>query len=241
MKYYLRLILYLKVNEVLFEVVLYVKEVKYIDKCSVPYTLHDSLASEVGSWPMIRPYLYNLASYVARGGVRCGFIPLEVWRQRTYALHSYAFIEVIFADDVVLYLQSYEDRVPTLCIHMHTLKWYLQVLLTQRSVIEPMVFVRGNEMLLVILGLLSSISTSISDLNYDHFKMLINSIYGLNISSNNSLADMFHLPLALLNAGACCSSREVESSSTSTFTLIIMLLRRSHDLIRSFLLKDVCF
>ena len=60
MKYYLRFILYLKVNEVLFEVcivcegsevlfevVLFVKEVKYIDKCSMPYTLHDSLASEV--------------------------------------------------------------------------------------------------------------------------------------------------------------------------------------------------
>jgi hypothetical protein len=31
--------LYLKVNDVLFEVVLYVKEVKYIDKCSMPYTL----------------------------------------------------------------------------------------------------------------------------------------------------------------------------------------------------------
>jgi hypothetical protein len=37
-------------------------------------------------------------------------------------LHSYAFIQVIFADDVVLYLQRYEDRVPTLCIPMHTLK-----------------------------------------------------------------------------------------------------------------------
>jgi hypothetical protein len=49
MKYYLRLVLYLKVNEVLFEVVLYVKEVKYIDKCIMPYTLHDSLASEVRS------------------------------------------------------------------------------------------------------------------------------------------------------------------------------------------------
>jgi hypothetical protein len=49
MKYYLRLVLYLKVNEVLFEVVLYVKEVKYIDKCIMSYTLHDSLASEVGS------------------------------------------------------------------------------------------------------------------------------------------------------------------------------------------------
>jgi hypothetical protein len=49
MKYYLRLVLYLKVNEVLFEVVLYVKEVKYIDKCIMSYTLHDSLAFEVGS------------------------------------------------------------------------------------------------------------------------------------------------------------------------------------------------
>ena len=149
----------------------------------MPYTLHDSFASEVLSWPMVRPYRYNLASYVARGGVRCGFIPLEVWRQRTYALHSYAFIEVIFADDVVLYPQRYEDRVPTHCIPMHTLKWYLQVLLTQGSVIQPIVVVRGNEMVLVILGLLSSISTSISDLNCDSFKMLINSICGLNISS----------------------------------------------------------
>jgi hypothetical protein len=30
--------MYRKVNEVLFEVVLYVKEDKYIDKCSMPYT-----------------------------------------------------------------------------------------------------------------------------------------------------------------------------------------------------------
>jgi hypothetical protein len=44
--YYLRFVLYLKVNEVL-RFVLYVKEVKYIDKCSMPYTLHDSLASDV--------------------------------------------------------------------------------------------------------------------------------------------------------------------------------------------------
>jgi hypothetical protein len=34
-----------------------------------------------------------------------------------------------------------------------------------------------------ILGLLSSISTSISDLNCDSFRMLINLICGLNISS----------------------------------------------------------
>jgi hypothetical protein len=169
MKYYLRLVLYRKVNEVLFEVVLYVKEEKYNDKRSMPYTLHDSLASEVGSWPMVRPYWYNLASYVARGGVRCGFIPLEVWRQRTYALHSYAFIEVIFADDVVLYPQRYEDRGPTHCIPMHILKWYLQVLLTQGSVMQPIVVVRENEIVLVILGLLSLISTSISDLNCNLF------------------------------------------------------------------------
>jgi hypothetical protein len=149
----------------------------------MPYTLHDSFASEVLSWPMVRPYRYNLASYVARGGVQCGFIPLEVWRQRTYALHSYEFIEVIFADDVVLYPQKYEDRGPTHCIPTHTLKWYLQVLLTQGSVIQPIVVVRGNEMVSVILGLLSSISTSISDLNCYSFKMLINSICGLNISS----------------------------------------------------------
>jgi hypothetical protein len=58
-KYYLRFVLYLK-------------EVKCIDKCSMPYTLHDSFASEVLSWPMVRPYQYNLASYVVRGGVRCG-------------------------------------------------------------------------------------------------------------------------------------------------------------------------
>jgi hypothetical protein len=49
MKYHLRLVLYLKVNELLFKVVLYVKEVKYIYKFIMPYTLHDSLASEVGS------------------------------------------------------------------------------------------------------------------------------------------------------------------------------------------------
>jgi hypothetical protein len=84
----------------------------------------------------------------------CGFIPSEVWRQGTYTLHSCAYIE-----------------------------WYLQVLLTQGSVIQPIVVVLGNEMVLVILGLLSSISTSISDLICDSFRMLINSICGLNISS----------------------------------------------------------
>jgi hypothetical protein len=95
-----------------------------------------------------------------------------------------AFIEVIFADGVVLYSKRYEDSGLTHCIPMHTLKWYLQVLLTHGSVIQPIVVVRGNEMALVILGLLSSISTSISYLNCDPFKMLINSIFfGLNISS----------------------------------------------------------
>jgi hypothetical protein len=53
----------------------------------------------------------------------------------------------------------------------------------QGSVIQTIVVVRGNEMVLVIWGLLSSISTSISDLNCDSCKMLINSCCGLNISS----------------------------------------------------------
>jgi hypothetical protein len=53
----------------------------------------------------------------------------------------------------------------------------------QGSVIQSIVVVRGNKMVLVILGLLSSISTSISDLDCDSFKMLIISICGLNISS----------------------------------------------------------
>jgi hypothetical protein len=92
-------------------------------------------------------------------------------------LHSYAFIEVIFADGVVLYSKRYEGGGLTHCILMHTLKCYLQVLLMQGSIIQPIVVVRGNEMALVILGLLSYISTSISNFNCDPFKMLINSIF----------------------------------------------------------------
>jgi hypothetical protein len=55
--------------------------------------------------------------------------------------------------------------------------------LTQGSVIQTIVVVQGNEMVLVILRLPSSVSTSISDLNCDSFKMLINSTCGLNILS----------------------------------------------------------
>jgi hypothetical protein len=57
-------------------------------------------------------------------------------------LHFYAYIEVIFADNV-----------------------------DAGSVIQPIMVVRGNEMALVFLGLLSSISTRISDLSCDPFKM----------------------------------------------------------------------
>jgi hypothetical protein len=60
---------------------------------------------------------------------------------------------------------------------------FVGILLTQGSVIEHIVVVRGNEMVLVIVGLLSSISISISYFNCDSFKMLMNSICGLNISS----------------------------------------------------------
>jgi hypothetical protein len=52
-----------------------------------------------------------------------------------------------------------------------------------RCVIQTIVVVRRNEMVLVIWGLLSSISTSISDLNCHSCKILINSFCGLDISS----------------------------------------------------------
>ena len=163
--------------------VLYVKEVKYIDKCSMPYALHDSFASEVLSWRMVRPYRYNLASYVARGGIRCGFIPLEVWRQRTYALHSYEFIEVIFTDDVVLYPQRYEDRGPTHCIPLHILSdicrycWRREVLYNLSWLFEEMrwywlywdYWVLYLQVFLILIVIL--------------LKILIKSNCGLNISS----------------------------------------------------------
>jgi hypothetical protein len=63
-------------------------------------------------------------------------------------LHSYAYIVVIFAGIV-----DAGECYTTCC------------------------GVRENVMALVILGLLISISTSISDLNCDPFKMLINSIF----------------------------------------------------------------
>jgi hypothetical protein len=123
-------------------------------KCSMPYALHDSFASEVLSWPMVRPYWYNLASYVARGGVRCGFIPSEVWRQRTYALHSHAFIEVIFAD-IVDEGKCYTNYCGC------SRKW------------DGIGYI----------GTIEFYIYKYSDLNCDSYKMLINSSCGLNISS----------------------------------------------------------
>jgi hypothetical protein len=64
-------------------------------------------------------------------------------------------------------------------------------------------------MVLVILGLLSSISTRISDLNCDSFKMLINSICGLNISSKQF---------------ACC---DVSSHSCITQCRCLLLIKGS--------------
>jgi hypothetical protein len=65
--------------------------------CPCPFCLRRTIDCSEGLERRVAslPSPEHLASYVARGGVRCGFIPLEVWRQRTYTLHSYAFIEVI--------------------------------------------------------------------------------------------------------------------------------------------------
>ena len=59
MKYYLRF-------------VLYVKEVKYIDKCSMPYTLHDSLAYEVlvVTYGPTVPVQLSIARCLRRGMIR---------------------------------------------------------------------------------------------------------------------------------------------------------------------------
>ena len=148
---------------------------------------------------------------------------------------------MILADDVVLYSQRYEGRWPTHCIPMHTLKWYLQVLLTQGSVIEPIVVVRGNEMVLVILGLLSYISTSISDLIWDSFKMLFNSICGLNISSKQFACWDVSSHSCITQCRYLIYVGNEGSSSTSTFTLILRLPKHIHDLIRNLMSKDVCF
>jgi hypothetical protein len=42
------------------------------------------------------------------------------------------------------------------CIHMHSLKSYLQILLTHGGVIQTIVAVRGSEMVLVIFELFIS-------------------------------------------------------------------------------------
>jgi hypothetical protein len=148
----------------------------------MPYTLHDSFASEVSSWPMVRLYRYNLASYIAQWGVRCGFIPLVVWRQRTYALHSYEFIKVIFADDVVLYPQRYGDRWPIHYIPMHTLSDICRYC-GRREVLYNLSWLFEEMRWYGLYWDYWVLYKSISDLNCDSFRMLINSICGLNISS----------------------------------------------------------
>jgi hypothetical protein len=168
-------------------------------------------------------YRYNLASYVARGGVRCGFIPLEVWRQRTYALHSYAFIEVIFAYGVVLYSKRYEGRGLTHCIPMHRLKWYLQVMLTQGSVIQPIVVVRGmrwhwlfwDYWVQYLQVFLISIVIPL--------KCWLIHFFGLNISSKHFTCWDVSSHSCITQCRYLIHVGNEGSSSTSTFTLIIML------------------
>jgi hypothetical protein len=80
--------------------VLYVKEVKYIDKCSMPYTLHDSLACEV-----TKPVQLSIVRCPRRGTMR-----LHTLRGMKAEDICIAFIEVIFAEDVVLYSHRYEGR-----------------------------------------------------------------------------------------------------------------------------------
>ena len=66
--------------------------VLYLVKCCW-YVMHlasSILIFEVMLWSYGSTVPVHLASYVARGGVRCGFISLEVWRQKS-SLHLQSF------------------------------------------------------------------------------------------------------------------------------------------------------
>jgi hypothetical protein len=66
---------------------------------------------------MVRPY-----RYVARGGVRCGFISLEVWRQKsslhlqTFALMRYIWSVTLLCYYCGLYLRGVVTRSVVRCI-----------------------------------------------------------------------------------------------------------------------------
>jgi hypothetical protein len=125
MKYYLRFVLYLKVNEVLFEVFIVCEgsELYWYMQHAIYIAWFTCIWSCVVTYGPTVPVQLSIVRCPRRGTTRihtlrgmkaediciaficihwsdifrwCGFISSEIWRQRTYTLHSYAYIEVIF-------------------------------------------------------------------------------------------------------------------------------------------------
>jgi hypothetical protein len=142
----------------------------------------------------------------------CGFILSEVCGQRTYTLHSYAYIEVIYVGIV-----DAGKCYTTYCGcsrkwdgigYIGTIKFYIYKYFW---------------------------------LNCDSFKMLFNLICGLNISWKQFACWDVSSHSCITQCRYLIHVGNERSSSTPTFTIIITLPSCSHDLIRNSMPNDVCF
>jgi hypothetical protein len=184
--------------------------VLYVVKCCW-YVMHIAssiLHFEVMSWSYGPIVLVHLASYIARGGVRCGVISLGVWRQKSSLhLQSFALMRYIWSMTLLCYYCGFYLRgVVTRCVvvvfvlHLHNKKKVV------KSSGGKTMFWCGKTMF------------------WYYFTCW-------DVSYHSCITQCRYL-IHVGNEG---------SSSTSTFTLIITFPSRSHDLIRDFLSKNICF
>ena len=95
-------------------------ESRYMKCCRHDMLIASSILHfEVMSWsygPTVP--VHFLASYVARGGVRCGFISLEVWRQKSSLhLQTFALMRNIWSVTLLCYYCGFYLRgVVTRCV-----------------------------------------------------------------------------------------------------------------------------
>jgi hypothetical protein len=92
----------------------------YVVKCCwhVMHIASSILHFQVMSWSYGPTIPVHLASYVARGGVWCGFISLEVWRQKSSLhLQSFALMRYIWSVTLLcFYCGFYLRGVVTRCV-----------------------------------------------------------------------------------------------------------------------------
>ena len=153
-------------------------------------------------------------------------------------------------------------------IHMHSLKWYLQMMwfYTLRGMKIEYLHIAflcihwsdicrycwRREVLYNLLWLFEEMRwywlywdywvlylQAFLIFNCDSFKMLMNSICGLNISSEQLACWDVSSHSCITQCRYLIHVGNEGSSSTPTFTLIITLPRHNHDLIRNFLSNDV--